>query len=227
MGYAITAGTGQTRYNLSPRTQSPKYIVIHYTGTQASARNNVAYFSGGDRGASADWFIDDTGIYAFNPDPRRWYSWHCGDGHGAYGITNANSLGIEVVSDGRDFSEAEIERLAWLVGNLMQAYGIDADHVVRHYDASRKLCPAPYVDAAKWAALKKRITDGKDDDMTDEQAKQLKEIYSQVTKTTDPTGRGKKFNDHDHLKWVAATVTDNRERLEAIEAKLDALIAKL
>ena len=55
-------------YNRSVRRGSIKYIVVHYTGTQASAKNNCAYFAGGDRQASADYFIDDNGIYEYN-DP--------------------------------------------------------------------------------------------------------------------------------------------------------------
>lgn len=159
MGYSIESLSGQTKYNLSPRNGMPvRYIVVHYTATMASAKNNVIYFSGGNRGASADFFIDDTSIWRFNPNTTKWFSWHCGDGHGQWGITNSNSIGIEVVSDGRDFSDAEIARLSWLVQTLMKEYGIDASHVVRHYDASRKECPAPYIDAKKWAALKARIT---------------------------------------------------------------------
>ena len=54
-------------------------------------------------------------------------------------------------------------------------------------------------------------------DMTDSQSKKLDAIYAEVTRKDDPTGRGKKLNDHDHLKWVAKTVTDNAERITAIE----------
>ena len=161
MGYDIQRLSNQTNYNLSPRNGTKvAYIVVHYTATMASAKNNVIYFSGGNRDASADFFIDDTSIWQFNPDLKKWFSWHCGDGHGKWGITNSNSIGIEVVSDGRDFSKAEIDRLAWLVTKLMKEFGIDANHVVRHYDASRKECPLPYIDNAKWQALRKTITSG-------------------------------------------------------------------
>lgn len=57
-------------------------------------------------------------------------------------------------------------------------------------------------------------------DMTDEQAKQLKEIYHQVTRKDDPTGREQELNDHDHLKWVAGAVVEVNEKIDRI---LDAL----
>ena len=38
--------------------------------------------------------------------------------------------------------------------------GISADNVIRHYDVTGKLCPAPYVDGVKWAALHARICGG-------------------------------------------------------------------
>ncbi len=78
--------------------------------------------------------------------------WHAG-----HWQTNLRSVGIEVVSGGSDFSEAQICTLASLVAELRGRYGISADDVMRHYDVTGKLCPAPYVDAGKWAALHARI----------------------------------------------------------------------
>lgn len=147
-------------YNRSLRTVAIKYICIHYTGTQASAKNNCIYFAGGNRNASADYFIDDTGIWEYNDPASCYYTWAVGDGGGKYGITNSNSINIEVVSDGRDFSEAEIVQCAELVQSLMAKYGVPASRVVRHYDASRKQCPKPYIAQAKWDSLHARLTQG-------------------------------------------------------------------
>ena len=63
--------------------------------------------------------------------------------------------------------------------------------------------------------------------MTDEQAKQLAEVYHQVTRTDDPSGRGVQSNDHDHLKWVAAKQAEMAERQTAMDAKLDAIVSAL
>lgn len=155
--YKINGYAKRPEHNLSKRSCPIEYIVIHYTGGTGSAYNNVRYFRSGDRQASADFFIDDESIWRFNPNVRRFYSWHCGDGHGKYGITNANSIGIEVVSNGEDFSPGEIKRLRFLVMKMMDRYGIPKSHVVRHYDASRKECPAPYIDREKWQRLKSKI----------------------------------------------------------------------
>ena len=39
------------------------------------------------------------------------------------------------------------------------------DHVVRHYDVTGKMCPAPYVDDEKaWEAFKKRLTEPESED---------------------------------------------------------------
>ena len=165
---AINQQYCQTRYNVTySRGRTISYIVIHYTATTASAANNCQYFGRGNRGASADFFVDkDGGICQFNGDINNYYTWHCGDGHGAYGITNANSVGIENVSAGEDFTSAQISSLSSLVQMLMSQYNVAADHVVRHYDASRKRCPAPYIDQSKWRTLWQQITSGTGDPIT-------------------------------------------------------------
>lgn len=165
---SINKQYAQTRYNVtSSPNRTVRHIVIHYTATSASAENNCIYFGGGNRGASADFFVDKNGsIYQFNADPNNYYSWHCGDGHGAYGITNAQSVGIECVSAGEDFTSQQIASLTSLVGTLMGQYNVPASNVVRHYDASRKRCPAPYIDENKWRTLHNQITSGSGDNLT-------------------------------------------------------------
>lgn len=149
-------------YNKSYRggTGGIKYFVVHYTGGTGSARNNCIYFSNGNRNASADMFVDKDGaIWEYNDIDEGMYTWHCGDGNGRYGITNPNSVGVEVVSNGEDFTEAQIQSVAALYKYYNQKLGRTLE-VVRHYDASRKQCPYPYVNESKWAALKARILGG-------------------------------------------------------------------
>lgn len=144
---------------------APDYIVVHNTGSNASAKNNCIYFNreGAKTQASADYFIDKDGtIWQYN-NWQKAYSWHCGDGHGAYGITNSNSIGIEVVSADDVFTEAQITSLTKLIAKLRKQCGISAKHVVRHYDASRKSCPGYYAGAdttakgKRWKVLHKQI----------------------------------------------------------------------
>lgn len=161
---SINTKWAQTKYNLTYAPgRSHKYIVDHYTGTDACAENNCKYFGGGNRNASADFFIDKNGtIWQFNANLNKYYSWHCGDGYGRYGITNANSIGIEVVSAGAKFTEAQQESLRKLHLWLMDKYDIPASNVVRHYDASRKLCPKPYCGTTAknklWKTLRAKTT---------------------------------------------------------------------
>lgn len=157
--------------NLSTRAggkTAVKYIVVHYTGTSASAANNCKYFSrvGAASGASADYFIDASGIWKYNGNCKTKRSWHCGcsSKYRSLGATNNNSIGIEVVSNGNDFTAAEKKYLRKLVKAIMKDFGIPAKNVVRHYDANtvRKRCPAPYCGSdaknKKWLELHEYIT---------------------------------------------------------------------
>lgn len=157
----------QTKYNVTKKTgRTVNHIVIHYTGGCGSAKNNCIYFGGAKRNASADYFIDPDGtIYLFNGDIKNYYSWHCGDGGGKYGITNSKSIGIEVVNSGNEFKQDQKDALRELVQMLMKEFGVKSNNVVRHYDASRKICPKAYCGSnakdKKWADLKNYILSDK------------------------------------------------------------------
>lgn len=183
MGYSIKRYHGS--YNISPVWTAYRYIVVHYVGSgtsaPGSARANCVYFAGGNRNASAHYFVDDAYIYEY-ADPRKYYTWHVGDGGGRYGITNSNSLGIEVCINGdRPYTDAELPRLRWLVQKLMAEYGIPAERVVRHYDASRKACPfyyTPYGSGGDpaWRALHAYITTPEEDEVTDADIERIAQL---------------------------------------------------
>lgn len=149
-------------YNIQRRTQPVKYIVLHYVGSGSSkpgnALANCKYFASGDKQASAHYFVDDSGIWEY-ADPSVYFTWHCGDGHGKNGITNSNSIGIEVCVDGdTPYTEKEKGYLKELVPYLMKKYGVPASRVVRHYDASGKMCPYYYAKRpAEWQKLKAEL----------------------------------------------------------------------
>lgn len=150
-------------YNRSSRSTSPIYIVIHDTGDAGTtAQNEHDYFAGGDRSASADFFVDSDDIIQII-DTDNYYSWHCGDGSGAYGITNSNSLGIEMCldSDG-NATDDTVSNTVKLVQYLMDKYSIGIDNVVRHYDASRKNCPGSFMSNswARWYDFKEQAENG-------------------------------------------------------------------
>lgn len=137
---------------------SVQWLVIHYTAgsktADGAAEANCIYFGReANLGASAHYFVCD-GYTIWQSVSEDDTAWHAGNW-----AINQRSIGIEVCTAGA-FTEAEIERLTWLVQHLMAKYNIAADHVIRHYDANGKQCPAYYVDAARWSALRTRITTG-------------------------------------------------------------------
>lgn len=136
-----------------------KYIVIHYTGNKNdTAKNNADYFNGGNRGASAHYFVDDNEIYQVVEDFNG--AWHVGDGKNKYGINNRNSIGIEMCgTDNGNISENTVQNTLELTKYLMKKYEVDKDHVVRHYDASRKTCPSAFSSNnwSRWWNFKERL----------------------------------------------------------------------
>lgn len=146
-----------------------KFIVIHDTGNyKDTALANANYFNSGDRQASAHYFVDDTSIYQVVEEKQA--AWHCGDGHGVYGISNHNSIGIEMCNSGGYISDTTINNTLELVRSLMSKYGVSINNVVRHYDASRKDCPHNMSanNWAKWNDFKARLAKGDNFDLISE-----------------------------------------------------------
>lgn len=138
------------------RSHAVDWIVAHYTATLASTHDNAIFFSRNEgQGSSAHYFIDDLSHEIYQSVAEGDTAWHADDW-----TTNCRAAGIEVVSADEDYSAVEMAKLTWLAGKLMVKYGIGAAGVIRHYDVTRKRCPAPYVAEAEWAALKARITGG-------------------------------------------------------------------
>ena len=159
------------------RTQPVRYIVMHYTANNGdTAKNNCDYYHRvGGLQASAHYFVDEYG--AMQSVREGDTAWHCGAR--AYWhpeCRNANSIGIEMCSrkraDGSYYIKPEtVANAAALAREIMQRYGIDTEHVLRHYDVTGKRCPMPWVDdPAQWAAFKDMLvpksttTDEEDED---------------------------------------------------------------
>ena len=140
------------RFNFSSRKGARvSYIVVHDTGNRAAsadAMNHYRYFNGGNRRASAHYFVDDKGVVQLVEDA--YAAWHCGDGRGRYGISNRNSIGVELcINQGNDMAKTYAYARD-LIRALMARYGIPKSRVVRHYDASRKICPGHMVGQGDW-----------------------------------------------------------------------------
>lgn len=133
---------------------SVEYIVIHDTGNSAAGADAMAhynYFAGGDRDASAHYFVDDHEVVQIIDDSEA--SWHSGVPYKTYAtpISNTNSIGIELCinSDG-NYNEM-VKNGVDLAAYLLWKYDLPIDHLVRHYDCNGKTCPLT-MSGDNWAA---------------------------------------------------------------------------
>ena len=139
-------------YNTKPNVQ---YVVIHYTGNYAdNARSNAVYFYNNQSSVqgSAHFFVDSGSVvYASVSEQKS--AWHVGDGRGSYGLTNYNSLGIEMATSGAYMVSSATENVAaQLAADLLKKYGLGINSLKRHYDASRKDCPRGWNNASPYAS---------------------------------------------------------------------------
>ena len=167
------------------RTQPVRYIVMHYTANNGdTAKNNCDYYHRvGGLQASAHYFCDEHG--AMQSVRECDTAWHCGAEAGQRywhpECRNGNSIGIEMCSrkraDGSYYILPEtVANAAALAREIMQRYGIDTDHVLRHYDVTGKRCPMPWVDdPAQWTEFKE-ILKQNDNDEEDENMVKYKTI---------------------------------------------------
>ena len=188
-----------------------EWLVVHYYGAFGSAEENCAYFKSVYRKASAHYFVDDTDVWQSVKDND--IAWHCNDpsGIGMYRdlCNNLNSIGIEMrpykinpksklaVDKDWYFHEETINRTIQLIKLKMEEYGIDHDHVIRHYDASTKWCPRPFIGDdineyykvpgnVMWARFKARLKED-DSEMTQEQFNQMMDEYLNQQKKQQPS----------------------------------------
>lgn len=165
-----------SKYNFTEGDASRiRYIVIHYTGSLGTAKENCQYFAGGDRKASAHYFVGYEGeIWQSVEDEN--IAWHCGAKYYRHpDCRNANSIGIELCTRKTDqssmaaadpdwyFEDATVEAAVELTKHLMDKYHVPASNVLRHYDVTGKICPAPYVHNSTqhtWQEFKEAVSRG-------------------------------------------------------------------
>lgn len=157
------------KYNHSG-INKPSYIVIHETDNTdigADAERHYRYFNGGDRGASAHYFVDDKQI--IQVVEHNVQSWHNGKKYvsnpAVPQCNNSNSIGIEIcVNQDGDYSKA-VANAVELTRKLMKELNIPADRVIRHYDSCGKQCPAKMLREPKlWSDFKKAIQGAQKDE---------------------------------------------------------------
>lgn len=151
----------QLKKHVSRRTKDIQFIVIHDTGNPApgaGANAHKKYFLTTERKASADFLVEEDTVIKLN-NYYKYFTWHCGDGKGRYGITNSNSIGIEMcINKGSNYQKT-VNNTIKLTYKLMQELKIPIERVVRHYDASKKRCPGSMAsnDWDKWTRFKKSL----------------------------------------------------------------------
>lgn len=147
------------RGNYSPgRTYPIEYIVVHYTANSGdTAQNNADYFAREKTGTSAHYFVDQSEVWQAVKDSDTAY--HCWSKNPVHPYCrNANSIGVEMCDSLTAVPEDVMERTAALVRDLMDQYGVDIDHVLRHYDVTGKNCPAPWVkNPGEWDRFKRML----------------------------------------------------------------------
>ena len=213
-----------SKYNFNPGNISRiKYIVIHYVGALGGAQENCAYYGGGNRGASAHYFVGDDGIYQSVPD--KWVAWAVA-GTKNYKhpyCRNMNSISIEMCSrigaDGKYYiRDGIVEQTIKLTRYLMNKYGVPVANVLRHYDVWDKQCPEPFVRKPElWQDFKKKLTES--ENLTMEQYNELKSlIEKQAAEIADLKNINKQlvnvvqttmvydFNDDNMPSWARPAV---------------------
>lgn len=142
------------------RTQKVKYIVIHYTANNGdTAEGNAHYFQNNIVKASAHFFADENGtIQSVSEDDT---AYHVGANKYVHPTCrNANSIGIEMCSrkdnKGKYYIEDEtIKNAINTTKYLMKKYNVPLANILRHYDVTGKICPAPFVkDPTQWHNFK-------------------------------------------------------------------------
>ena len=144
------------------------WIVIHYTSNLGdTAKNNADYFAREKLSykASAHFFVDEKEVWSSVPAYRTAY--HCGAKKPKHPhCRNSNSLGVEICMLDKHavLRKGSICKAAELVRWLMKEYGVDEDHVIRHYDVTGKDCPAPMVEnPALWEEFLSMLSVQEDD----------------------------------------------------------------
>ena len=132
------------RYGLKcPYRRTPGRIVVHNTGNDAPAENEIAYMLRREDEVSFHFAVDDEQAVQGLPLDRN--AWASGDGHGP---GNLEGIHIEIcysLSGGERFDRAE-ENAAELIAALLSRYGWGLDRVTKHQDYDGKYCPHRTLD---------------------------------------------------------------------------------
>lgn len=151
---------------------SPKFIVIHETDNTskgAGAKKHGEAHKNGNLSTSVHYYVDDT--YVVQTLNHKDGAWAVGTSYGTplvAGVTNKNSINIEIcVNPDSDYEKARLLTVE-LVKKLIKDTGIPASKVIRHYDAKKKYCPRKMLDTPSlWTDFKNRLTSNIENEVED------------------------------------------------------------
>lgn len=161
-----------------PYTRRPSRVVVHNTGNDAPAENEVSYMINRDDEISFHYAVDGQKAVQGLPENRN--AWASGDGTGK---GNMEGIHIEIcysLSGGPRFAKAE-DNAAQLTADILRRYGWGLAQVTKHQDYDGKYCPHRTLDLG-WERFKKMVEKylKEDDDMT---AAEVKEIIRKENPT--------------------------------------------
>jgi len=168
MSYTVKSiQASSSNYGSTRSASAIKYIVVHYTANSGdTAENNGNYFKNNIVKASAHYFVDKNTVVHSVDDLKVAYSVggskysDCSSTGGGtmYGkITNRNSISVELCDSVDSVPVATKTNAIKLIESLMLTYGIDKDHIYRHFDVNGKHCPACLLTDSSWSAFKADI----------------------------------------------------------------------
>lgn len=145
-----------SKYSIKcPYTRTPKYVVIHNTYNDASAKNEVSYHNSNNNQVSFHIAVDDVEAIQCVDFGRN--SWSCGDG--ANGQGNRYGISLEICyskSGGTKYTQAE-ENAVYVAARLLHQYGLGIDKLKQHADFANKNCPHRIRDEKRWEGFKGRV----------------------------------------------------------------------
>ena len=142
----------------SSYSMTPKYITVHNTANDASAKNEANYHNRVDNHNTVSYHVAIDDVEAVQVLPFNRNAFHCGDGSGV-NSGNRTSIGVEICyskSGGARYAKAE-ENAVHYLATLLKQYGWGVDRLKQHYDWSKKNCPHRIRDEKRWASFVARV----------------------------------------------------------------------
>lgn len=137
---------------------NPAYVVLHETDNWSPGASALAHANAmrsGNLDGTVHFYVDSKEIYQTLDFQDG--AWAVGDGAGRYGITNLNSINIEICVNPESDYYTAVSNAQWLAAKLLKDRGWGADRLKRHYDASRKHCPRRILDEGLWTEFVNKV----------------------------------------------------------------------